>query len=86
MPARIGQNAKRRYFLSRCDPSLRLTAHNIEILAQLSRGKKANEIALSLGIVTDTVYEQIGRARRRLGAHNIPELVRLAIKHGFINA
>ena len=39
-----------------------------------------------LGIEVDTVYEHTNNVRRLLQAHNGPELVRLAIRHGFIDA
>jgi DNA-binding NarL/FixJ family response regulator len=75
-----------RYFTSSRDPTLRLTEHAVTIITQLSYGKKASEVGADLGIATDTVYEVIEGARRRLGARSTAELVRLGIHHGFVDA
>jgi len=68
------------------DPALFLTVGTVEMLRQLATGKRCHEISQSLGIATDSVYEHVQDTRRRLGAHSNPELVRLAIHHGFIKA
>lgn len=71
---------------SRLDPTLMLSDRKIEILRHLAAGHRVRETAEALGIRTDTVYEHAGGIRRRLGAHNTPELVRIGIRHGFISA
>ena len=69
---------------SRQDPTLVLTIRMIEFLREIAAGRKAHETAKAFGIAEDTVYERAADLRRRFGAHNDVELVRLAIRHGFI--
>jgi DNA-binding CsgD family transcriptional regulator len=71
---------------SRQDPNLLLTGRMVEILRQIAAGGKASEISKALGIAVDTVYKHAADMRRRLGARNDADLVRLAIYHGFIDA
>jgi len=72
------------YVLSRLDPRLRITSHAGDILFLVSRGSKAREVGSALGITCDTVYEEIESLRKRLGARNMADLIRLAIRHGFV--
>jgi DNA-binding CsgD family transcriptional regulator len=69
---------------SRVDPTVVLTAKKIAILRHLAAGRSVREIAMLVGISVDTVYEHIEAIRRRVGAHSNPELVRIALHHGFI--
>ena len=71
---------------SRQDPNLALKGRMVEILQLIAAGRKASEISKALGIAVDTVYEHATDMRRRLGARNDAELVRLAIYHGFVDA
>jgi DNA-binding NarL/FixJ family response regulator len=71
---------------SRCDPSRVLTAHQVALLRHLAWGKRVEAISLSFGVKVGTVYEQLQDLRVRLAARSNPELVRLAILHGFIAA
>jgi DNA-binding CsgD family transcriptional regulator len=85
MSPRADKPVTRRHSSSRCDPSVRLSAHTVDIVREFSRGKRAVEVAGLLGITADTVYELTDRARQQLGARNMAELIRLAIRHGFID-
>jgi DNA-binding NarL/FixJ family response regulator len=69
---------------SRLDPALALTARRIEILQRLAAGRSPREIAKDLGTSVETVYEHLEVMRNRLGAHSNPELVYLALSHGFL--
>jgi DNA-binding CsgD family transcriptional regulator len=57
----------------------------VEILREIAASRKAQETAKALGIAVDTVYEHAADIRRRLGARNDADLVRLALYHGFID-
>jgi DNA-binding NarL/FixJ family response regulator len=70
---------------SRLDSSLTLTDRKIGILSHLASGLTISEIAAVLNISPDTVYEHIAAARVRLGARSNPELIRLALRHGFLS-
>ena len=78
--------AQRAQAASSEDPKLRITHHGVEIVRLLSTGKRGRQIAKHLGVAVGTVYEEIESLRLRLGARTNPELVRLAIHHGFISA
>jgi DNA-binding CsgD family transcriptional regulator len=69
---------------SRLDPTLVLTNRKVEILRHLAAGRGIQEIAKTLGISVETVYEHVEIVRRRLGAHSNPELIRIALRHGFL--
>jgi DNA-binding NarL/FixJ family response regulator len=71
---------------SKLDPALLLTVHQIEILTGLATGSRGGEISARLGIRIDTIYEEIENLRHRFGARSNPQLIRLAIAHGFVDA
>jgi DNA-binding NarL/FixJ family response regulator len=73
------------YVISCRNQHLRLTNHLVEILRQVATGKKAAAIASAMGTSVETVYEQIQEMKQHFGAHTTPELVRLAILHGFVD-
>jgi DNA-binding CsgD family transcriptional regulator len=75
--------ARREYIVSNLDPKVRLSRHAITILELWSQGFTALDIARKVNIARDTVYEELGTLRKRLGAKNTRQLIRLGIRHGF---
>jgi DNA-binding CsgD family transcriptional regulator len=71
---------------SRLDPAIVLTERKVQILRHLASGQSVQEISKGLGISAETVYEHIEATRRRLTAHSNPELIRIALRHGFVAA
>ena len=51
---------------------------------RMSRGRRIPALAGDLEISCDTLYEEIDGMRKKLAAKSNPDLIRLAIKHGFI--
>jgi len=82
----VTAHAQKTHVCSKTDPKLILTARSVELVYHISRGKSAREISGELGISPNTVYEHVTAVRLKLKAHNIPDLVRLSIRHGFIEA
>ena len=70
---------------SKRDPRIQLTPHLARMVEHLADGKRVGEIARALGTSADSVYEQLEKVRRRLGARTNPQLIRLAIHHGFLD-
>ena len=79
-----GSPNRRGYVKSQLDPRIKLTRHQVNILVCMSRGRRIPALAGDLEISCDTLYEQIDGMRKKLGASTNLELVRLAIKHGFV--
>lgn len=69
---------------SRRDPALTLTARKVSIISLRAKGRSVQEIAHELGVSPETIYEHLELSRRRLGARNDPELIHLAMLHGFL--
>jgi len=61
-----------------------LTARQLQVLALLADGLRADEIAQRLGISTSTVYRHIERAKSRTGARSGSELVALSMRDGML--
>lgn len=64
----------------------RLTARQLQVVALLADGLRAEQIAQQLGIATSTVYRYVDRARERTGVSSGSELVALAIREGLVPA
>lgn len=64
----------------------RLTARQLQIVALLADGLRADEIAQRLGITTSTVYRYVERAKDRTGVASLGELVALAVREGLVPA
>jgi DNA-binding CsgD family transcriptional regulator len=72
---------------SECAPSTaRLTARQLQVVALLADGLRADEIAQRLGITTSTVYRYVERAKDRTGVASLGELVALAVREGLVPA
>lgn len=67
------------------DPLAGLTARQREILQLLAEGHSAKEIAYRLGISAKTVETHRAQPMERVGIHDLPGLVRLAIRAGLIS-
>jgi DNA-binding CsgD family transcriptional regulator len=66
----------------RCEPHVRLTAREREVLTWVGRGKTSAEIAIILGVSERTVNFHCDRAVRRLDAINRTHAVAKAIAGG----
>ena len=62
----------------------RLTARQLQVVALLADGLRAEEIAAQLGVATSTVYRSVERAKARTGVHSRSELVAFAIRAGLL--
>lgn len=63
-----------------------LTSKQQRVLVRLARGDTERQIADEMGISHDAVSDSVVRARRTLGAKNIPQAVALALVRGVIRA
>jgi LuxR family transcriptional regulator, quorum-sensing system regulator BjaR1 len=61
-----------------------LTGREREVLALLAQGRQLDEIALDLGIGTETVRTHLRKAGDRLGAANRTHAVAIAIRNQLI--
>ena len=75
-------NAYLSHAAARCDP---LSVREREVLQLIAEGKSMKEIGGVLGISTRTAETHRARIMEKLGIHDIPGLVRYAIKHGLIS-
>lgn len=55
-----------------------------DVLVLLANGMSAKQIAREFGINTQTVKVHLTNMREKIGAHNSPHLVALAIKVGWL--
>jgi DNA-binding CsgD family transcriptional regulator len=62
-----------------------LTARQREILQLVAEGRSTKEIAALLEISVKTVETHRTQLMERLGIHDVPGLVRLAIREGLIS-
>ena len=68
---------------TRCDGLLSsLSSREREIVQMVVEGKSNSEIAAILGLATTSVAIYRGRLMKKLGAKDLPSLVKLAIQHG----
>lgn len=66
------------------DASPRLTARQLQVVALLADGLRAEEIADELGIAASTVYRYVERAKARAGVGSRSELIAYAISSGLL--
>jgi DNA-binding NarL/FixJ family response regulator len=66
-------------------PLEQLTARQREILQMIAEGKNTKEIASTLGISVKTVEAHRLQLMGRLGIHDVPGLVRYAIRSGLVS-
>lgn len=63
-----------------------LTPRQIEILKRLAEGATAKQLAYELSLSIKTVENHRNQIMERLGVHDLPGLVRYAIRSGIISA
>jgi DNA-binding NarL/FixJ family response regulator len=63
-----------------------LTSRQREILQLIAEGKSTKDIAVALNLSVKTVETHRSDLMERLGIHNVPGLVRFAIRAGIIDA
>jgi DNA-binding CsgD family transcriptional regulator len=85
-PAPSDPSAVRESVPERVPSTVRLTARQLQVVALLADGLRANQIAQQLGIATSTVYRYVERAKERTGVASRGELVALAIREGLVPA
>lgn len=68
------------------DPTERLTERQREILQLIAEGKGTKEIAYALEVSVKTVETHRARIMERLGIHDVPGLVRFAIRTGIVSS
>jgi DNA-binding CsgD family transcriptional regulator len=61
-----------------------LTGRETQVLKHLTEGKTSKEIARILGVSLKTVAAHRSHVMDKLGLHDVPSLVRYAIRHGLI--
>lgn len=64
--------------------SIHLTEREKEVLKLIARNKKTKEIAATLFISINTVQSHKKNIYSKLNIHSVAELVRYAVKHGFV--
>jgi DNA-binding CsgD family transcriptional regulator len=62
-----------------------LTPREHEVLCHVVAGERSREIAAKLGISVRTVQNHRERTSRKLGARNVVEVVRIAIRGGLVD-
>jgi len=67
-------------------PLEQLTARQREILQLLAEGKTTKEVAYDLGISVKTVESHRLQLMERLNIHDVPGLVRYAVRSGLVSA
>jgi DNA-binding NarL/FixJ family response regulator len=68
------------------DPLAGLTERQREILQLIAEGKTTKEIAFDLEVSAKTVETHRARMMERLGIHDVPGLVRFAIRAGIVSS
>jgi DNA-binding NarL/FixJ family response regulator len=68
------------------DPLAALTARQREILQLIAEGRSTREIAEDLGVSVKTVETHRSQLMDRLNIHDIPGLVRFAIRAGLVSS
>jgi DNA-binding NarL/FixJ family response regulator len=66
-------------------PRPQLTAREVEVLQLIVQGKSNKEIAVMLGLSTNTVNVHRANLMQTLGIHNTAELVLYAIRQGLVS-
>jgi two-component system invasion response regulator UvrY len=65
-------------------PHQRLSSRELEVVRMLSRGMRATDIAIELGISVKTVSSHRSNAMAKLGVANTVELAHYAREHGLV--
>jgi DNA-binding NarL/FixJ family response regulator len=68
------------------DSSARLTTRENEILRLVAEGMSSKQIAVELAISPRTAETHRGNVMSKLGFHGVADLVRFAIREGFVTA
>ena len=71
--ALVGSGARR-------DPLAELTPRELQMLGLLAEGKPYGRIADDLGVSYKTVVNTCSQLKQKLGAKNLPDLIRLAVQ------
>ena len=71
--ALVGSGARR-------DPPRELTPRELQMLGRLAEGKPYGRIADDLGVSYKTVVNTCSLLKQKLGAKNLPDLIRLAVQ------
>ncbi|HEU4326765.1 MAG TPA: response regulator transcription factor [Roseiflexaceae bacterium] len=66
-------------------PLIQLSAREQEVLHLLAAGKETGEIAVLLGVADNTVRVYRSRLMHKLDLHDLPSLVKFALKHHLIS-
>ena len=70
----------------RTEPPDQLTSRQREILQLVAEGKNTKEVAYDLGISVKTVESHRLQLMERLNIHDVPGLVRYAVRSGLVSA
>jgi DNA-binding NarL/FixJ family response regulator len=68
------------------DSSARLTTRENEVLRLVAEGMSSKQIAVELAISPRTAETHRGNVMSKLGFHGVADLVRFAIREGFVTA
>src|SRR5436189_2261342 len=63
----------------------RLTPREIEVLKLIAGGHSTKKIAAALGITFKTACSHRGHIMEKLDIHNVADLTRYALRHGYID-
>ena len=86
LPLVIGQAVKHSRKRHAGNSTMQLTARQLEILRLIARHLQSKEIARLLSLSPKTVESYRSRIMAKLDVHDVPALVRLAIREGLISA
>lgn len=67
------------------DSRERLSARQIQVLKLIAERKTTKQAALELGISVKTIESHRAALMKRIGVHDVPGLVRYAVKVGLVN-
>jgi DNA-binding NarL/FixJ family response regulator len=70
--------------VSRPEGAQSLTSRQIDVLRLIAQGRRMKEISVELGISVRTVEDHKAHLLQALGLSTTAELVRYAVKHGFV--
>lgn len=74
----------RRRIVDQADPLERLTSRHREVLQLIAEGRTTKEIAAKLEVSVKTIEKQRAQLMERLDIHDVPGLVRFAVRLGLI--
>jgi DNA-binding CsgD family transcriptional regulator len=70
--------------LSQAGEQAHLSIRETEVLAAIASGMSTREIARQLGVAERTVDTHRERRHQKLGAHNVADLTREAVRRGLV--